>query len=73
MTRIPATEIFERAGISPDEAPEMFNECSAILDDKMATLSATLGMSWERVTLYEEQKDSLVADLVGLKAKGQLR
>lgn len=68
-----ADEIFLKAQVSPADAPEMYEEVKQILASKMASLSATLGLSYERIKLYDEQKETLAQDLVGLKQENHLR
>lgn len=68
-----AREIFGSAGITKEQAPELFEECVKILGEKMAFLSAAHGMSYERIEAYEKQKNSLAQDLKDLKARGELR
>ena len=68
-----ADEIFLKAQVNPADAPEMYEDVKQILASKMATLSATMGMSYKRIELYNEQKESLAVDLVKLKQENHLR
>lgn len=64
-----AKEVFERAGVDPQTNPELFREVMSILGTKMASLSVRLGLSWERVRLYKEQKEALVQNLIARTSK----
>jgi hypothetical protein len=66
-------KIFKKAGVDPTKNLELFDECVAILHQKMAMLSVTHGLSYERVRLFDEQKQTLVDDLKKMKKKGELR
>ncbi len=66
-------KIFKSAGVTKAEAPEIYGDCLDILSMKMSKLSATMGMSYERLHLFAEQENALVEDLKELKAKGKLR
>lgn len=59
-------EIFKKANVTKEQAPDLYDQCLRILSEKMAMLSVTMGMSFERVKLYDEQKESLVQDLIYL-------
>ena len=65
--------IFRDAGITRDEAPEMFEEAKTILANKMAILSATMGLTYKRMELFTEQEVALTQDLLKLKETGHLR
>ena len=60
-----AKEIFKKANVSLDtpRAREFFEEITYILQNRMAMLSSTMGLSFERVKAYDEQKETLVDDL----------
>ncbi len=58
-----ATELFKKAGVSPEKNPGLFDEAVSILNQSMALLSATMGLSYERVDRFNEQKTALVDDL----------
>lgn len=64
-----AKEVFERAGVDPKVSPELSHEVISCLSSKMASLSVRLGLSWERVRLYKEQKEALVQDLIARTSK----
>lgn len=66
-------EIFSQANVTPEEAPEMFAEVETILQQSMAQLSATMGLSYGRVEAFDKQKAALVGDLIALKHEGHLR
>ncbi len=66
-------EIFKAAGLTKEEAPEMYEDVELILSQKMAGLSASMGLSVRRVDAYREQKESLIKELRALKADGTLR
>lgn len=68
-----ATEIFEKAKISKEDAPIMFKEVIDILSESMATMSVTHGLSFKRAERYQAQKDALVDDLKLLKSRQELR
>ena len=57
----------------PELTPEMFAKVKEILSSRMAILSATMGLCAERGSAYDEQKKTLIDDLLDLKSKGQLR
>ncbi len=67
------SNVFEKAGIKREDAPELFEEVKNILSQTMARLSATMGMSYKRGEVYEEQKQTLVDDLIKLKSENHLR
>lgn len=67
-----ADEIFEKAGIKKEGNQDWYKQVVAILSAKIAMLSATEGMSWRRVTLFEEQKKALVQDMIDRKRDGQV-
>jgi hypothetical protein len=66
-------KIFKEAGVDPVKNLELFEECVVILHRKMATLSVTHGLSYERVRLFDEQKQTLVDDLKIMKKKGRIK
>ncbi len=66
-----ADEIFTEAGVDKDQWPDLYDECVRGLNVCMARLSARYGMSKERVTIFNQQKASLVEDLLIMKASGQ--
>lgn len=68
-----AEEIFKKANVTKEQAPEMYDDVITILSGKMATLSATMGLSYARLDAYDEQKSSLINDLVKMKVEGHLR
>lgn len=68
-----ANDIFIEAGVEKKEAPELYIEIVDILSEKMAILSATMGMSFKRVDAFNEQRVSLINDLKELKSVGGLR
>ncbi len=67
-----ALDVFSKAGVKKEDAPDLFQQVKDILSTKMATLSVTMGMSYKRGEIYDEQKQALVDDLKQLKAKGEL-
>ncbi len=67
-----ADEIFTKAGINKAGNEQWHDQCRDILSTKMAMLSATMGLSKKRVTIFEEQKQALVDDLIAMKEKGEL-
>ena len=68
-----AEKIFKVAGVDSVKNSVVFNECVIILSQKMAALSVTHGLSYERVRLFNEQKKTLIDDLKRMRKKGQLR
>ena len=65
-------ELFTAAGFTSEDAGDkLFDDLALqmteILDGLMARLSATMGLSYKRVELYEEQKQSLIDDLKKMK------
>ena len=58
-----ADAIFKEAGAKKDEYPDLWQQCVDILSMKMASLSVTHGLSYERVDIFEKQKATLVEDL----------
>lgn len=62
-----ADEIFREAGVDKAQYPDLFQQCVEILNNKMAMLSAMMGMSGKRVELFEAQRKSLIQDLVDMK------
>lgn len=66
-------KIFKKADVDPTKNLRLFDECVAILHQKMAMLSVSHGLSYERVRLFNEQKQTLVDDLKRMKKKGELR
>ena len=68
-----AERIFKNAGITRDQAPEMFEEVKSILASKMARLSATMGLSYKRMELFTEQEVALTEDLRAFRETGHLR
>lgn len=67
-----ANEVFEKAGVDPEKHRDLWTECRDILQFKMAAMSATMRLSWERVRVFELQKKTLIDDLVEMKANGTL-
>ncbi len=65
-------EIFQKAGVAMEDHPILVKQAKNILSEKMAILSATLGLTWTRVDLYNEQKESLVQDLISMRESGEL-
>lgn len=66
-----ATKIFQKAGVNPDLNPELFAQCQSILSSRMASLSSSLGLDITRKELFDNQKQSLVDDLIALKDAGE--
>jgi hypothetical protein len=66
-------KIFKKADVDPTKNLRLFDECITILHQKMAQLSVTHGLTYERARLFDEQKQALVDDLKRMKKKGQLR
>jgi hypothetical protein len=64
-----ADEIFEQASVNKDACTELWTQTVSILSGKMAMLSSTMGLSIERVNAFNKQKESLVQDLINLKAE----
>jgi hypothetical protein len=67
-------ELFEAASFTIedcDDGEEQFQDIAKqmedILDGLMTHLSATMGLSYKRVNLYEKQKKSLITDLKKMK------
>lgn len=50
---------------------DIANQMEGILDALMARLSATMGLTWKRVKIYEKQKRSLIKDLKKMKKEGK--
>lgn len=74
--RIDVAELFEAASFTREDCAdgeEQFQDIAKqmehILDGLMARLSATMGLTYKRVELYNEQKDSLIEDLKKMKAE----
>lgn len=67
-----ADKIFEEADVSKEGNMSVWTEVCEILSAKMATLSATEGLSMKRVEVFEKQKQTLVEDLLLLKKDGKL-
>lgn len=67
-----ATKIFVEAGVDPVTHADLFSQTQEILAMSMARMSVGMGLSYKRVELYEEQKRSLVQDLLNMKADGQI-
>jgi hypothetical protein len=67
-----AEEIFNDAKIYPHQYPAVFKETKEILFQAMENLSRKHGLSYKRVTLYNEQKAILLTDLLRLKAEGKI-
>lgn len=65
-------EIFTKAGVDKIKNDWAYQQCVDILSGKMAMLSVTMGLSYERVEQFNKQKESLVKDLLNLKAEGKL-
>lgn len=63
-------EIFAEAGVGRLGNEALWQQAIEILSAKMAFLSATMGLTWERVERFNEQKAALVADLRRLKQQG---
>jgi hypothetical protein len=69
-----ADEVFEAAGVTANaDTRELYKEVDEILSTKMAFLSATMGLTYDRVRIFEQQKTALVRDLKKLKKAGTLR
>jgi hypothetical protein len=64
-------ELFKEAGVSKEDYPDAWDQCVSILQTKMATLSATMGLSYERADIFAKQKQALVEDLIALKNLAQ--
>lgn len=65
-----ADEIFAEAGVDKALNPAAWDEARNILSATMARLSVSMGLSAERVEVFELQKRTLVEDLVEGKADG---
>lgn len=68
-----ARMVFFEAGLIPSEAPEIFEQVKDILSNKTAELSVTMGLSYKRLKVYEDQKQALIMELRQLKESGTLR
>ena len=68
-----ADAIFQEANVPKEGNDALWGNAVDILSSKMAMLSATMGLSMERVTIFEEQKRALVQDLLDMKAAGTLK
>ena len=67
-----ADKIFEEAGVTKDEKTNhIWDQCVVILSSKMASLSG-MGLSMERVDLFNKQKQTLVEDLKKFKSEGKI-
>ena len=67
-----ADEIFAAAGVTKDEkSAHIWKQCVVILSSKMSSLSS-MGLTMERVELFNKQKASLVEDLKKGKAEGKI-
>lgn len=78
MTGIPmfddiTQKIFDEAGVPHQGNEDVWKECADILSTRMAYLSVSYGLSNERVRLFNEQKASLVKDLIEMKESGKLK
>jgi hypothetical protein len=67
-----AEEIFKDAKIYPHQYPAVFKETKEILFRCMENLSREYGLSYKRVTLYNETKAVLLTDLLKLKKEGKI-
>lgn len=67
-----ADEIFKQADVSKETNRALYDETVEILGKQMARLSATMGLSRERVEIFNEQKESLVKDLLEMKSAGEI-
>lgn len=67
-----ADDIFRKAGVDKSKNMELWNEACTILSESMAWCSVMLGMSARRVKVFEEQKQTLVDDLIGMRERGEL-
>jgi hypothetical protein len=74
VVRSDVAELFAAAEFTREDAPDHYDDLALqmaeILDGLMARLSATMGLSWKRVEIYEEQKKSLIEDLKRMKREG---
>ena len=68
-----ADEIFERAGVSKDGNEDLHKRASEIMAQCMALGSVNYGLSDKRFDYTQEQKDTLVQDLIELKAAGEIQ
>lgn len=67
-----ADEIFAAAGVTKDEkSAHIWDQCVVILSSKMASLSP-MGLTMERVELFNKQKTTLIEDLKKGKAEGKI-
>lgn len=67
-----ADKIFAEAGVDKTQTPDLYREIVEILNAKMAQLSASMGLSYDRVRLFNEQKQALVEDLLAMKRSGEI-
>lgn len=67
-----ADEIFKEADVQKKGNEDWHEQIVDVLSVKMATLSATMGLSYDRVDRFEEQKKALIQDLIGLKERGEV-
>lgn len=66
-----ARELFVEAGVF-DPPIERVKEVAQILTDKMAMLSVTMGLTHDRVEVFNRQKAALVEDIKNLVKMGEL-
>ncbi len=67
-----ADEIFRQAGVPKAGNEGVWDQVVSILNACMAQLSVTHGLSYDRVTLFDQQKEALLHDLLDMKEKGLL-
>jgi hypothetical protein len=67
-----ADEIFEQADVEKIGNEKIWRQVQEILATKMAQLSATMGLTVERLTFFEEQRKALIDDLVKMREAGEV-
>ena len=64
-----ADKIFAEADFPKDGNEHLWAQCVSILSNTMAAASATMGLSMKRAAHFEEQRRSLVQDLINMKGE----